>query len=147
METNMSAESEVHSASEHFYSALNRMAKGETGAMSEAWSHCISATALHPIGGRDVGWDQIGSSFDNVAGIASGGEIRLKDQLIRVVGDMAYEVGIEAGTLTLGGIKAPIEHRVTNIYRRELGGWKVVHHHTDASPAMMDVLARLKGKA
>lgn len=143
----MSAESEVRSASEQFYSALNRMAKGETGAMNAVWSHCTGATALHPIGGRDVGWAQIGTSFDNVAGIASGGEIRLKDQLIQVTGDMAYEVGIEAGTLTLGGLKASIEHRVTNIYRREPGGWKVVHHHTDASPAMMDVLARIQGKA
>jgi len=143
----MSAENEVRSASEQFYSALNRMAKGEAGAMNGVWSHCTGATALHPIGGRDVGWDKIGSSFDNVAGIASGGEIRLKDQLIQVNGDLAYEVGTEEGTLTLGGLKAPIEHRVTNIYRREAGGWKVVHHHTDASPAMMDVLARLQGKA
>lgn len=143
----MSAENEVRSASEQFYSALNRMAKGEAGAMNGVWSHCTGATALHPIGGRDVGWDKIGSSFDNVAGIASGGEIRLKDQLIQVNGDLAYEVGTEEGTLTLGGLKAPIEHRVTNIYRREPGGWKVVHHHTDASPAMMDVLARLQGKA
>lgn len=143
----MSLENEVRSASEQFYSALNRMAKGEAGAMNGVWSHCTGATALHPIGGRDVGWDKIGSSFDNVAGIASGGEIRLKDQLIQVNGDLAYEVGTEEGTLTLGGLKAPIEHRVTNIYRREPGGWKVVHHHTDASPAMMDVLARLQGKA
>ena len=143
----MSAENEVRSASEQFYSALNRMAKGEAGAMNGVWSHCTGATALHPIGGRDVGWDKIGSSFDNVAGIASGGEIRLKDQLIQVNGDLAYEVGTEEGTLTLGGLKVPIEHRVTNIYRREPGGWKVVHHHTDASPAMMDVLARLQGKA
>jgi len=143
----MSLENEVRSASEQFYSALNRMAKGEAGAMNGVWSHCTGATALHPIGGRDVGWDKIGSSFDNVAGIASGGEIRLKDQLIQVNGDLAYEVGTEEGTLTLGGLKVPIEHRVTNIYRREPGGWKVVHHHTDASPAMMDVLARLQGKA
>jgi ketosteroid isomerase-like protein len=143
----MSAENEVRSASEQFYSALNRMAKGEAGAMNAVWSHCTGTTALHPIGGRDVGWDKIGTSFDNVAGIASGGEIRLKDQLIQVNGDLAYEVGTEAGTLTLGGLKASIEHRVTNIYRREPGGWKVVHHHTDTSPAMMDVLARLQGKA
>jgi ketosteroid isomerase-like protein len=147
MEANMSAESEVRSASERFYLALNRMAHGERGTMADVWSHDAGATAMHPIGGRDVGWDQIAGAFDNVAGIASGGNIQLKDQLIQVAGDMAYEVGIEAGTLTLGGIKAAIEHRVTNIYRREGGAWKVVHHHTDTSPAMMDVLARIQSKA
>ncbi len=143
----MSAENEVRSASGSFYSALNRMANGERGAMRAIWSHTASATALHPIGGRDVGWDQIETSFDNVAGIASGGDIRLKDQLIQVSGDMAYEVGTETGTLTLGGLKASIAHRVTNIYRREGGHWKLVHHHTDTSPAMMDVLVRLQNKA
>ena len=33
---------------------------------------------------------------------------------------------------------------VSNIYRREDGDWKVVHHHTDLSPAMQDVLRDLK---
>ena len=143
----MSAESEVRGASESFYSALNRMATGKRGTMNAVWSQCESATALHPIGGRHTGWAEIAASFDSVAEIASGGEIRLKDQLIRVAGDMAYEMGIEAGTLTLGGIKANVEHRVTNIYRREGSDWKLVHHHTDTSPAMMDVLARLQGAA
>jgi ketosteroid isomerase-like protein len=60
---------------------------------------------------------------------------------------MAYEVGVETGTLTLAGLTATIEHRVTNIYRREAGTWRVVHHHTDGSPAMQDVLARLNASA
>ena len=46
--------------------------------------------------------------------------------------------------MTLAGRQVPIEHRVTNIYRREDGDWKVVHHHTDLSPAMQDVLRDLK---
>jgi len=37
-----------------------------------------------------------------------------------------------------------MEHRVTNIYRREAGGWKIVHHHTDVSPVMLDLLSRLQ---
>ncbi len=143
----MSVESEVRLASENFYASLNRMANGEAGTMNAVWSHGADTTALHPIGGRDVGWNQIGDSFERVASVASSGEIRLTDQIIRVVGDVAYEVGTEAGTLTLGGLTAAISHRVTNIYRRESGNWKVVHHHADPSPAMMDLLARLKAAA
>jgi len=37
-----------------------------------------------------------------------------------------------------------IDHRVTNIYRRESGVWKMIHHHTDSSPAMQDVLSGLQ---
>jgi ketosteroid isomerase-like protein len=37
-----------------------------------------------------------------------------------------------------------LEHRVTNIYHREAGSWKMVHHHTDLSPEMQDILSRLQ---
>ena len=142
----MSIESDVRSASEKFYAALNRMANGEAGTMTDVWSHSADATALHPIGGRDDGWEKIRGSFDNVASIASDGQIKLTDQIIHGAGDLAYELGTEKGKLKLGGLQVAVEHRVTNVYRREGGAWKVVHHHTDLSPAMMDVLARLQAK-
>ena len=34
-----------------------------------------------------------------------------------------------------------------NIHRRENGAWKMIHDHTDISPAMIDLLARLQAKA
>lgn len=76
--------------------------------------------------------------------MASDGQITLKDSLIRVVGDLAYQVGTEAGEAKFGGHHVSFDQRVTNVYRREAGGWKVVHHHTDLSPAMLDVIARLQ---
>ena len=83
------------------------------------------------------------ASFDGVAKLASDATIALEDQLIQVAGDMAYEVGIEHGSFKMAGHPVSLRHRVTNIYRREAGAWKLVHHHTDISPAMLDVLARL----
>src|SRR6266705_2213174 len=67
-------------------------------------------------------------------------------QLLPVDGDMAYEVGVERGHGTMAGEQVAIEQRVTNVYHREDGAWKVVHHHTDLSPAMMELLARLQAK-
>ena len=52
-----------------------------------------------------------------------------------------------AGRVTLNGESITIEQRVTNIYRRENGEWKIVHHHTDLSPAMLGVLERLQRAA
>lgn len=141
----MSTENEIRAASERFYVALNRMARGEAGAMAGIWSQAEGTTALHPIGGRESGWAAIAGSFDGVAGIASGGEIRLEQRHIQAAGEMGYEVGVETGSLTLGGITAAIDQRVTNIYRREDGEWRLVHHHTDLSPAMLEVLGRLQG--
>jgi len=138
----MSAEADVRKASERFYSALNRMGNGEKGTMADVWSH-ETATAMHPIGGRTMGWDAVRDSFDQVAGLAADGRIGLKDQHIQVHGDMAWEMGVEHGGFKMAGQQVDIEHRVTNIYKREAGEWKIVHHHTDTSPGMIDILKRL----
>ncbi len=142
----MSTEDEVRKASGQFYAALNRMANGNAGSMSDIWSHSTAVTAMHPIGGRQVGWDKVRESFQQVAQIASAGRVKLDDQIIQVTGDLAYELGAERGEATLAGDQVTLDHRVTNIYRREAGSWKIVHHHTDLSPAMLDVLKRLQGK-
>lgn len=107
------------------------------------WSHSSAATAMHPIGGLTMGWDGVRDSFDQVAGMAASAKIGLKDPFIQVHGDMAYELGVEHGEITMAGHHVSLEHRVTNIYKREAGGWKIIHHHTDISPAMLEVLSSL----
>ena len=142
----MSTEDEVRKASEQFYAALNRMANGDARPLADIWSQGAGVTTMHPIGGREVGWDKVRGSFEQVAQIASEGRVRLDDQVIRVVGDLAYELGCERGQAKFAGQQVTLDHRVTNIYRREAGSWKIVHHHTDVSPAMLDVLNRLQTK-
>lgn len=143
----MATEDEVRKASTQFYAGLNAMANGDAGPLADSWSHSAAVTALHPIGGRDLGWDAVAASFAKVAELASDGKIELKDQLIRVAGDTAYEVGTEHGQITLAGQPVSIAHRVTNIYQREGGAWKMVHHHADTAPAMLEVLSRLQAQA
>jgi len=140
----MAAEDDVRKASQKFYQALNQMIAGKADSMNDIWSHSSTVTTLHPIGGREVGWDAVKNSFDQVAGLAGGGNVQIKDQQIRVVGDLAYEIGIEAGQATLAGQKVNLEHRVTNIYQKEGGQWKLVHHHGDVAPAMVEIVERLQ---
>lgn len=140
----MTALDEIRQASEQFYAALTEMANGEASSMSSVWAHGNDVTALHPIGGRHEGWDETRSSFEQVGSLASGGQVQLRDQMIQVGTDLAYEVGIEEGEITLAGERVSINQRVTNIYRREGGTWKMVHHHTDLSPEMIDLLRRLQ---
>ena len=138
---------EIREASQRFYAALNAVVKGENGAMADAWAHDATVSSMHPIGGRETGWDQVAAAFAGVGGIASKGYVELVDQAIEASGDMAYEVGIERGHAKLAGEDVKIEHRVTNVYRRGAGGWRMVHHHTDVSSDMMDLLARLQQKS
>jgi ketosteroid isomerase-like protein len=52
-----------------------------------------------------------------------------------VSGDLAYLVGIEHTTVSIGGA-TPVSYRlrVTTILRREGGRWRVVHRHGDPVP-------------
>ena len=142
----MSTEDQVRQASQQFYSALNRMANGDAGPMAGIWSHNTAVTTMHPIGGLEIGWDKVKEPWQQVAQLASSGQVKLNNQLIQVSGDMAYEVGTEQGHFILAGEEVNVDLRVTNVYRREAGAWKIVHHHTDVSPAMLDVLSRLQSK-
>lgn len=139
----MSIEDEVRRASAQFYAALNRLLAGDAAPLADIWSHSTDVTAMHPIGGRQVGWDRVRQSWEQVAALASGGQVKLGDQIIEVSGDLAYELGVEQGQLTLAGQPVAIGQRVTNIYRRETRGWRIVHHHVDVSPAMQAVLSQL----
>ena len=53
-------------------------------------------------------------------------------------------MGIESGQATIAGHQVKIEQRVTNIYQQKGGKWKMIHHHGDASQAMLDVLSKLQ---
>lgn len=140
----MSAEEEVRKASAQFYAALNRMLNGDAQPLTDIWSHNASVTTMHPVGGRQLGWDEVKDSWAQVAQLSSDGKVQLKDQLLRVVGDAAYEVGVEHAEFNLAGDKVGGQIRVTNIYEREDGGWKITHHHTDVVPAMVEILSRSK---
>lgn len=142
----MSNVEEVREASKKFYEGLNRMANGEKDTLAAAWAQNDSVTTMHPIGGREVGWKEVENSFNQVAGVASEGKVELKDQLIQVLGDVAYEVGIEKPQFKIAGMEVKGELRVTNIYRKENGSWKMVHHHTDIAPSMIEVLQKLQSK-
>ena len=141
----MAVEDEIRQASEQFYAALNRTINGDSGSMMEVWSHGSDVTALHPLGGRETGWREVRASWEQVAQGFSDGQVSIEGLVVVPLSDeVAYTLGTEQGQATLGDERVGIDWRVTNIYRREEGEWKMVHHHTDVSPAMVEALDRLE---
>jgi hypothetical protein len=80
----MSTEDEVREASIKFYAALNRMANGTADPLADIWSHSATVTTMHPIGGLEIGWEEVRKSFEQVAHLATAGEVKLNDQIIQV---------------------------------------------------------------
>ncbi len=141
----MSGENDLQVASAAFYAALNSMLNGDAGPLSDVWSHGDAVSSMHPVGGCEIGWATVSETWAKVAQVCTDGDVALEDQFLQVSGDTAYELGVERGSFTLAGQPVAVDGRVTNIYRREAGAWKMVHHHADLSPAMVAALQKLSG--
>jgi ketosteroid isomerase-like protein len=137
----MAVEDEVRQASEQFYAALNREINGDPGPMEEIWSHGSDVATMHPLGGRELGWEEVRAGWEQAAQVISEGQISLDDLVVvPIADDVAYTLGTEHGQMKVGDEPVRIDWRATNIYRREGGGWKMVHHHADVSPAVVEAL-------
>lgn len=82
-----------------------------------------------------TGWEEVSATFRFVASQFSD----WKDYRFDVVaggasGDLAYTVGFEHSTVSINGRPSTYTLRVTHVYRREAGEWKIVHRHGDYPP-------------
>jgi ketosteroid isomerase-like protein len=100
------------------------------------WSTSDPVTLFGAFGPCDSGWDEVSQTFRWVASRFSNCTAYSFDLVTAdVSGDMAYTVGYERSTRSLdGGSATSTTLRVTHVYRRENGEWKIVHRHGDMTP-------------
>lgn len=80
------------------------------------------------------GWDEIGPVFDAL-GKQFSNCLSYENEIVaaEASGNLAYTVALEHTTASVSGATPePYVLRVTTIFRREDGEWKVVHRHGDA---------------
>jgi ketosteroid isomerase-like protein len=87
-----------------------------------AWEDAFGAPAVHEV-------------FLRLAGAFSG-SVSAEIEIIaaEASGDFAYTVHREITSTGVGGQRRDYVLRVTQVYRREGGEWKVVHRHGDDGP-------------
>jgi ketosteroid isomerase-like protein len=127
----------LRAASDQFYAALNAMFTGELAPMNAIWSHRDDVTDMGPFGGRLTGWEAVGAEFKKEAAMKLGGRVVCKDVVVQAGSDLGYTVCVEEGeNMSADGKPVVVSFRATNIFRRENGEWKMVHHHTDTSASL-----------
>ncbi len=111
------------------------------------WSPQDPVTLFGAFGPNRYGWDEVSQTFRWVASRFSGvSGYRFELVAAGVSGDLAYTVGYEHSEVSLdGGPVAPNVLRVTHVYRREDGEWKIVHRHGDAPPADQSLVSPSEG--
>ena len=111
--------------------AEHALCRGDAGPRSETWSHHEPVTLFGAAAVRR-GWDEVNSTSHWLAGRFTD----LRDYELELLtsgasGDLAYTVGFEHKTVVVDGRLATYTLRVTHVYRREDGVWKIVHRHGD----------------
>jgi ketosteroid isomerase-like protein len=101
------------------------------------WSHADPVTRFGAAVPVESGWSRLEPTFRWLASTFSQSEtFDVEVVAAGVSGDLAYIVGLEHSEYSLrGGPVRPATLRVTQIYRREDGVWRIVHRHGDAPPA------------
>ena len=87
-------------------------------------------------GANVSGWDDVDRAFVWLESVFSECESYEFDVVVAdVIGDLAYTGGYEHVTASVNGVRQTFSLRVTHLYRREGGEWKIVHRHANpASP-------------
>ena len=120
---------------------------GDAGPRKAMWSHQDPVT-LFGAARNASGWDELSRLFDWLESQLSNGSYQYEVLAAGASGDLAYIVGIEHSSVSVGGAEPEAyELRVTTICRREKGEWKVVHRHADPDPESVSAprqVARLK---
>jgi ketosteroid isomerase-like protein len=107
---------------------------GDAGSRKAMWSHHDPVTLFGAVRSGS-GWDELGQLFDRLGSQFSNGSYQYEVLAAGASGDLAYIVGIEHSSVSVGGAEPEAyELRVTTICRRENGDWKVVHRHADPDP-------------
>jgi ketosteroid isomerase-like protein len=107
---------------------------GEVEPRLALWSHSDPVT-LFGAALSGSGWEQLRASFATVASWFSDSEkYDVEVVAAGASGDLAYLVGYEHNTVKVNGEPRTYTLRVTHVYRREDGQWKIVHRHADTPP-------------
>ena len=112
--------------------AEHALCAGDAGPRSETWSHHEPLTLFGAGVPLRRGWDEVNSTSRRLADRFS----ELREYELELIasgasGDLAYTVGLEHKTVVADGRPATYTLRVTHVYRREDGVWKIVHRHGD----------------
>ncbi|MFM8411431.1 MAG: nuclear transport factor 2 family protein [Alphaproteobacteria bacterium] len=114
----MSEPDEVLAANAAFYRAF---AERDPVAMENLWSRSDAVLCVHP-GWRALrGRDEVIASWLAILANPDAPAVACREEEVRVLGDLAFVLCIEE---LPGG-----EMSATNVFAREEGAWRLVHHH------------------
>jgi ketosteroid isomerase-like protein len=125
---------DLDQAIEQHHLSVDQFAKGTSKPLEALYSRRDDATLGNPFGPFVRGFDQVARTMEHAAEHYREGEATGFDEIATyVTPDLACTVEVERLMAKIGGADetSPISLRVTTLFRREDGVWKIVHRHAD----------------
>jgi ketosteroid isomerase-like protein len=113
------------------YEAELALHNGDAAPRRALWSRrepvSVLGAARNAYGQQEIDdlFTVLGNSFSDCTSYA------FELQAFDVAGDMAYTAGLEHTSVSMDGQPRSYTLRVTQVYRRESGEWRVAHRHGD----------------
>lgn len=115
--------------------AASAYVEGEAGPVAALAAETDPASFFHPGGAVVSGAAAVRRRYlDDAGSFAPGGETRFEILHLHASGGLAYWTGYQHARAILGGKTIPMRLRITEIFRREAEGWKLIHRHADSPP-------------
>jgi len=142
----MSAPEDLHQIVKYIQSISQQYLAGDPTLFLACWSQADDVTIYGGWGAYEQGWAQVEPRLKWGATRYCGGHMDFELLSLTSSGDLAYSVWIERGTVRVIGQDEyrPNVLRVTQIYRREAGTWKIIHRHADAVVTKIEATAILQ---
>lgn len=127
-------EAGVQQAIERLHAAMNTLISGDTGPIKAIYSHRDDATSFYGWGGYEVGWEAVDRRWDWAGQqFQGGGPVTYETLTTVITPDLAYVTEVETIRTRVDGLDQPTQwsNRVTHVFRREDGEWRLVHRHAN----------------
>ena len=131
-------------ATARLHAAMALVAQGNTSGIKALYAHAEEATSFYGWGGFEKGWEAVSNRWDWAGQQFRGGTVSYVNLTRVITADLAYTTDLETFRALVAGVDQPVTwtNRVTHIFRREDGDWRLLHRHANRLEAQVAPASR-----
>src|SRR5580698_9041452 len=125
---------------------MAKVANGDVSAIKALYSHSDDATSFDGWGGYEKGWQAVSKRWDWAGAQFRGGTVRHENITTVITPEMFYTTDLETfSEQHVAGVEGATgwSNRVTHIFRREGGEWRLIHRHANRLEAQHEPSTRM----
>ena len=139
--------SDFETAIDEYHRSVDAFTRGDPEPQKPLWSRGDDVVLANPLGPPVRGWNAVERAMNDAASLVREGEPNRYERIAEyTTGDLGYIVEIQRGRAKFGGSDeaATVSLRVTTIWRREAGEWRITLRHADAITSPRPVQSALE---